>query len=150
MKSTNRDRYLEQEFMRPDNVNNGAGKNPAAILDRRQAERVAMDSHVSYTSVDDASLLRGEGLLLNLSKLGCRIVGPVLAVGSHTTITLDVHDGKAPLRVIAATVCWSDGSSFGVKFPSMSGEDRKRLQELVIKFASLRGASNEYTAFRLV
>lgn len=150
MKSRNSDRYMEQEFMRPDYVNNEAGKNPAAILDRREAERVAMDSHVSYTSDDGGPLLRGEGLLLNLSKLGCRIVGPVLAVGSHTTISLDVHDGRAPLRMVAATVCWSDGSSFGVKFPSMSGEDRKRLQELVLRFASLHGATNEYTAFRLV
>jgi hypothetical protein len=149
MRSRNSDRYLEQEFMRPDYVNNEAGKNPAAILDRREAERVLIDSHVSYASDDDASLLRGEGQLLNLSKLGCRIVGPVLAVGSHTTISLDLNDGKAPLRLVGTTVCWSDGYSFGVKFPSMSGEDRKRLQELVLKFASVNGASNEYMAFRL-
>ena len=81
MKSRNSDRFLEQEFMRPNYVNNEVGKNPKAILDRREAERVAMDSHVSYSSDDDASLLRGEGLLLNLSKLGCRKISIVAAPG---------------------------------------------------------------------
>src|SRR5262245_35304912 len=83
MGSRNSDRYLEQEFMRPDYVNNEAGKNPSAILDRREAERVPSTFHVSYESDEDASISRGEGQLLNLSKIGCRIVGPALRVGSH-------------------------------------------------------------------
>jgi hypothetical protein len=149
MKSRNSDRYLEQEFMRPDYVNTEASKNASAILDRREADRVAIHSLVFYASEDDASIPRAEGQLLNLSKLGCRIVGPAPVVGSHITISLDLKDGKAPLRLGGATVSWSEGYSFGVRFPSLMGEERQRLQELALKLASLHGNTNDYTAFRL-
>ena len=149
MKSRNADRYLEQEFMRPDSVNNEGSKNLSATLDRREAERVVISCHVSYASEEDASILGAEGQLLNLSKLGCRIVGPSPPIGSHLTTTLDLKDGKMPLRLAGATISWSDGYSFGVKFPSLLREDRQRLQELVLKFASIRGSANDYTAFRL-
>ncbi len=124
-------------------------KNASAILDPREAERMPMHSLVTYASNAEACLCRGEGKLLNLSKKGRRIVGPVLAVGSTATISLDLDDGKAPLDFADAAVCWSDGYSFGVKFPLMTVEDRKRLQELILKFATLRGASQDHTAFRL-
>lgn len=65
------------------------------------------------------------------------------------TISLDLNDGKAPLRLAGATVCWCDGYSFGSKFSSMSGGERQRLQELVLKLASRHGGTDEYTAFRL-
>lgn len=149
MKSRNADRYLEQEFMRPDYGNSEVTRNPSATLDRREAKRVPIQCHVSYASQEDASILGAEGQLLNLSKLGCRIVGPSPAIGSHLTTTLDLKDGKVPLRLARTTVCWSDGYSFGVKFPSLMREERQRLQELVLKFASLRGNANDYTAFRL-
>ncbi len=148
MRATNRDRYLEQEFMRPDSVNPASGTTPAAHLDRREAERVPLCGHVTYVS-EEAFSFQGEGQLLNVSKKGCRVVGPVLAVGTHITISLKLGDGKPPLDLAAATVCWEDGYSFGVKFPTIREEDRHRLQELVLKFATRRGSSEDHTAFRL-
>ena len=148
IKSANRDRYLEQAFMRPDSVNHSAGTGSATRLDRREAERVALCCHVSYM-IEDDGFFQGEGQLLNVSKQGCRIVGPVLAVGSVITISLNLQDGKPPLNLAAATVCWEDGYSFGVKFPAIRGEDRQRLQELVLKFATRRGSSQDHTAFHL-
>ena len=62
-----RDRYLEQEFMRSDSVNHAPGKNTAARLDRRDAERVALSCHVTYVSEEDG-FFRGEGQLVNVSK----------------------------------------------------------------------------------
>ena len=149
MKPRNQDRYLEQEFMRPDYLNNEPGKNPPGALDRREAERVPLFSHVSYTNDDQAVVSREEGQLLNLSKKGCRIVGPALGVGSRTTVALNLEDGKPPLSLAGATVCWNDGYSFGVKFPAMAVEDRHRLQELVLKFATLKGSSQDHTSFRI-
>ena len=147
MKARHLDKDWAQKFAGLDLVNTTLAKNASASLDGREAERVPLYCHVSYAS--DAEASRGEGQLLNLSKQGCRIVGPVLAVGSTATISLDLDDGKAPLDFTDVTVCWSDGYSFGVKFPSMTVEDRKRLQELILKFATLRGASQDHTAFRL-
>ena len=118
-------------------------------LDSREAQRVPFYFPVSYTSEDEARRSQRKGQLLDLSKKGCRILGPVLTVGGTTTITLDLNDGKAALSVVGATVCWNDGYSFGVKFPSMPVEDRHRLQELVLKFATLKGTSQDHTAFRL-
>lgn len=147
MKARHLDKYLVQEFASLDHVNTTLSKNASASLDGREAERVPLYCHVSYAS--DAEASRGEGQLLNLSKQGCRIVGPVLAVGSTATISLDLDDGKAPLDVIGATVCWNDGYSFGVQFPPMTAVNRQRVQELILKFATLRGASQAHTAFRL-
>jgi len=123
--------------------------NPAAMLDSREAQRVPFYCPVSYTSEDEAPPSQKSGQLLDLSKKGCRILGPVLGVGCTTTIMLDLKDGKAVLSIVGATVCWNDGYSFGVKFPSMPVEDRHRLQELVLKLATLKGASQNRTAFRL-
>lgn len=147
MKSANVDRYLEQSFMRPDSLNQSPGKS-AGRLDRREAERVALSCHVSYMTEEDG-FFEGEGQLLNVSMKGCRVVGPVMAVGSVITISLSLEDGKPSLNLAAATVCWEDGYSFGVKFPSIRGEDRQRLQELVLRFATRRGSSQDHTAFRL-
>jgi hypothetical protein len=41
------------------------------------------------------------------------------------------------------------GYSLRLKFPSMSVEKRQRLQELALKFATLKGTSQDHTAFRL-
>ena len=147
MKARHFDKYVVREFASPDHVNTTLSKNVSATLDGREAERVPLYCHVSYAS--DAQACRGEGQLLNLSKTGCRIVGPVLAVGSTATLSLDLDDGKAPLDLTGVTVCWSDGFSFGVKFPPMTAVNRQRVQELILKFATLRGASQDHTAFRL-
>ena len=148
MKATSRDRYLEQEFMRPDSVNHAPATNPAARLDRREAERVPLCGHVAYVSEEDGSFQR-EGRLLNVSMKGCRVVGSVLGVGTAITISLQLGDGKPSLNLAGAMVRWEDGYSFGVKFPTIRGEDRQRLQELVLKFATRRGSSQDHTAFRL-
>ena len=119
------------------------------MLDARDAQRVPFYCPVSYTSEDEARRSERKGQLLDLSKKGCRILGPVLPVGSTTTILLELNDGNTPLSIGGATVCWSDGFSFGVKFPAMPVEDRHRLQELVLKLSTLRGTTHDRTAFRL-
>ena len=122
---------------------------PCNMPDSRDAQRVPFYCPVSYTSEDEARRSEKKGQLLDLSKKGCRILGPVLGIGSATTILLELNDGNPPLSIVGATVCWSDGFSFGVKFPTMSVEDRHRLQELVLKLSTLRGTRQDRTAFRL-
>ena len=148
MKTPTRDRYLEQEFMRPDPFHQTRGTQPLARLDRREAERVPLSGHVTYVSEGDG-FFQGEGQLLNVSKNGCRVVGPVVDVGTVITISLQLGDGKPSINVAGAMVSWQDGYSFGVKFPLIRGEDRQRLQELVLKLVTRRGSSQDHTAFRL-
>jgi hypothetical protein len=43
----------------------------------------------------------------------------------------------------------SDGESSGVRFPKLKADDRHRLQELVLRFATFQASSQQHTAFRL-
>jgi hypothetical protein len=70
-------------------------------------------------------------------------------VGTTATIVLYFQDERDPLCVCDATVTWSNGECFGVRFPKLKSADRQRLQELVLRFATTRGSSEEHTAFRL-
>ena len=48
------------------------------------------------------------------------------------------------------TVSWIASDSFAVKFPKLSAEERKRLQDLVWKNVSLSSLVDQRTAFRIV
>jgi PilZ domain len=122
----------------------------ATALDRRDAERVPLRIYVSYMTDARIGLSRGQGWLVDLSKTGCKIAGPVLRVGTSATLVLYFHDEKDPLCITDATVTWSDGESFGVRFPKLKAAARQHLQELVLRSATFRGSSQEHPAFRLV
>jgi len=150
MTHRNENRYLEQEFGRPDRLEQTASKNMEAVLDRREAERAPLHVRVFYASEQKECRFTGEGQLRNLSKKGCGIDGTSQVVaGSTVRILLDMDDGKGPLCLSGATIVWSDGASFGVEFSRMTLENRQRLQELVLKFATLRGTSPAHAAFRI-
>ena len=117
-------------------------------LDRRDAERVPLRAQVSYVTDERLGLSRGHGRLVDLSKTGCKIIGPALMVGTSATLVLDFDDERDPLCIDEGTVTWCDGDSFGVRFPKLKPEVRQRLQELVLRFATLRGSSEAHTAFR--
>ena len=119
------------------------------MLDRRDAERVALRAHVSYVTDERLGLSRADGLLADLSKTGCKICGPVLMAGTTVTLVLSFDDDHDPLCISGATVTWSHGDSFGVRFPALRSEDRHRLQQLILRFATLKGSSQLHTAFRL-
>jgi hypothetical protein len=120
----------------------------ASTLDRRDAERVPLCARVSYVTDARTGLSRGEGRLEDLSKTGCKIVGPVLMVGSIATVVIHFDDGREPLSLSPVEVTWSDGESFGVRFQRLQAKDRQRVQELVLRFATFSGRSQEHTAFR--
>jgi hypothetical protein len=121
----------------------------AAVLDRRDAERVPLHAAVSYVSDARMGLTHGQGRLEDLSKTGCKIIGPLLMVGTIATLIIHLDDDRPPLRLSGVEVTWNDGESFGVRFPRLKAEDRHRLQELVLRFATFKGRSEDHTAFRL-
>ena len=147
MKSRHLDKYMSEAIA---GVTRKVGSQmPAAVIDRRDAERVPLRVYVSYVTNECMGLSRGQGWLVDLSKTGCKILGPVQMVGTDVTLVLYFQDDKDPLCICPATVTWSDGETFGVRFPKLKGEERQRLQELVLRFATFRGHSQQHAAFRL-
>jgi hypothetical protein len=54
------------------------------------------------------------------------------------------------MRLTDVLVSWIARDSFAVRFPKLSPEDRKRLQEVVFKNISLSSLDDRRTAFRII
>ena len=122
-----------------------------SLLDRRYAERVPIRYRVSYSGAEGARIVTGEGTLKDLSKTGCKILGMTTSsLGSSLTLLLYLEDGQAPICLTGVTVSWIDRVSFSVRFPKLSAEERKRLQEVIWKHVSLSSLDDRRTAFRIV
>jgi len=122
-----------------------------SLLDRRYAERVPIRYRVTYSGAEGARIVTGEGILKNLSKTGCRILGAAtISLGSRLTLLLYLEDAQAPMRLIDTLVSWVAKDSFSVSFPKLSPEERKRLQEVIFKNISLSAVDHRRTAFRVV
>jgi hypothetical protein len=145
MKGRHADKYMPETVA---GVRSAVRKS-GAVLDRRDAERVPLRIYVSYVTDERLGLSRGQGWLVDLSKTGCKISGPALMLGTTATVVLYFQDERDPLCVCGAKVTWCDNESFGVRFPKLDAADRRRLQELILRFATSRGSSQEHTAFRL-
>jgi hypothetical protein len=126
-------------------------KNAHAPLDRRYAERVPIRYRVTYNGAEGARLVKTEGSLRDLSKTGCKVLGTVLpAVGVNLTLTLYLEDGQAPMCLTDATVSWIRGSVFAVRFPKLTADDRKRIQEVIWKHVTFSPSKDHRAAFRIV
>jgi len=122
-----------------------------SLLDRRDAERVPIRYRTTYFREEGARIVAGEGALKDLSKTGCKIVGVATnPLGSRLTLTLDLEDGQAPLRLTDVHVSWVASDSFAVEFPKLSSDERKRLQDVILKNISLSSLDDRRTAFRIV
>jgi len=122
-----------------------------SLLDRRYAERVPIGYRIKYSGVEGARIIRGEGILKDLSKTGCKILGATTsALGSRLTLLLDLEDGQAPMRLTDVLVSWIDRDSFSVRFPKLSAEERKRLQEVIWKHARQASLDDRRTVFRII
>ena len=122
-----------------------------SLLDRRDAERVPIRCRISYSGEEGARIVTGEGTLKDLSKTGCKILGATTSsLGSSLTLLLCLEDGQAPMCLTGAIVSWIDRDSFAVRFPRLSAEERKRLQDVIWKNVSLSSLDDRRTAFRIV
>jgi len=122
-----------------------------SLLDRRYAERVPSRYRITYSGEEGARIVRGEGALKDLSKTGCKILGVAASsLGSRLTLLLNLEDGQAPMRLNDVLVSWIAKDSFAVKFPKLSPEERKRLQEVIWKNISLSAVDDRRTAFRII
>jgi PilZ domain len=128
-----------------------SSKSAHAPLDRRYAERVPIHYRVIYTCAEGARLVKTEGSLRDLSKTGCKVLGTLLPmVGSTVTVTLYLEDGQAPLCLTDASVTWIKGSVFAIRFPKLTSDERKRVQEVIWKHVTLSPSKNHRAAFRII
>lgn len=146
MPSRNGHRYLEHDWGSTGEIDVPATARPTD-LDRRNTHRVALQASVTYASDGDPSS-GGEGILIDLSKEGCRIAGSSAVLnGGNLSLSINLGDGHPP-PCLAGKVCWIEGKTFGVKFAELTEHERQRLQQLVWKFASRKGESGGHTGFR--
>ncbi len=122
-----------------------------SLLDRRYAERVPIRYRITYFGEEGARIVPGEGALTDLSKTGCKILGIAPSpLGNRFTLLLDLEDGQAPMRLTDVIVSWISKDSFGVKFPKLSSDERKRLQDVIWKNISVSSLDDRRTAFRIL
>lgn len=122
-----------------------------SLLDRRYAERVLTQCRITYSGAEGARIVAGEGTLKDLSKVGCKISGVAQSsVGSCLTLLLYLEDGQAPMRLTDVIVSWIARDSFAVRFPRLSADERRRVQEVIWKNVSLSSLGDQRTAFRIV
>ena len=122
-----------------------------SLLDRRYAERVPIQYRVTYSGEEGARIVTGEGALKDLSKTGCKIFGVAMSsLGSRITLLIDLEDGQAPMRLTDVLVSWIAKDSFAARFPKLSPEERKRLQEVIWKNITVSSLDDRRTAFRIV
>lgn len=122
-----------------------------SLLDRRYAERVPIRCRITYSGEEGARIVTGEGTLIDLSKTGCKILGATTSsLGSSLTLLLYFQDGQTPMCLTNVIVSWIGKDSFAVKFPKLSPEERKRLQDVIWKNISVSSLDDRRTAFRIV
>ena len=122
-----------------------------SLLDRRYAERVPIRYRATYFGEEGARIVAGEGALMDLSQTGCKILGVAPSpLGSRLTLLLDLEDGHTPMRLTDVIVSWISKDSFAVKFPKLSPDERKRLQEVIWRHISVSLLDDRRTAFRII
>ena len=119
-------------------------------LDRRYAERAPTNCKVVYSGEDGARIVKVEGTLQDLSKTGCKVLGNTQPVmGGDLTLHLYIEDGGAPLCLRGGQVTWVKGFSFAIRFPRLTPEERKRVQDVILRNVRLSSANHHRTAFRI-
>jgi len=69
---------------------------------------------------------------------------------SRLTLLLDLKDEQVPMCLTNVIVSWIARDSFAVKFPKLPAEERKRLQDVILKNVSVASLDDRRTAFRIV
>jgi c-di-GMP-binding flagellar brake protein YcgR len=124
---------------------------PHSLLDRRYAERVPIRYRINYSGEEGARIVTGEGTLKDLSKTGCKILGATTSsLGSSLTLHLYLADGQTPMCLTDVIVSWIARDSFAVRFSRLSADERRLLQEVILKNVSLSSLDDRRTAFRIV
>jgi len=96
------------------------------------------------TMVLSATKTEGTGLMLDLSKSGCRLESPLtLALGRSLALRIYVPGLEWPLMIEWADVQWVSGQVVGLAFVRIRPPEQQRLEKVI---ADLRVRGDENTA----
>jgi hypothetical protein len=88
--------------------------------------------HVEYAGSFSGERIRANGVILDLSKEGCRArSGVTVGKGEFCGVLIDVPRDETPLHVDLAVVRWAQGQEFGMEFIRMTTDYQQRLRELI-------------------
>lgn len=89
-------------------------------------------AHVEYAASFSGPSLRGQGIILNLSVVGCRARSSfVVNKNDALGVLINVPRFQHPLYISHAIVRWSHEQEFGVEFIQMELVDQQRLCDLI-------------------
>lgn len=108
----------------------------------RRSERININCHLTYSGIEDGTLIIGEGTTIDLSKEGVGICGnqPVTP-GMLLTLCLALPDNEGPLMIDEVRVVWAKDNRFGVESTLIDRKSRLRLDHFLL-FKKL-GVPNE-------
>ena len=87
---------------------------------------------VEYLAAFSGHSFGAQGVILNLSVIGCRARSPFAVKRDDSLgVLIDVPRYDHPLHVTLAVVRWSNGEEFGMEFIRIEPDDQLRLRELI-------------------
>ena len=97
--------------------------------DRRTTPRLRVQFRTTFAV---SSNLEGTGIMLDLSRGGCRIESPVsVEPGVSLELRIYAPDIEWPLMVEAASVQWVSGKIFGLAFFRITETEQQRLGQVI-------------------
>lgn len=94
---------------------------------------------VEYTGAFSGDKISAQGVILDLSSVGCKARSSVVVEkGDFMGVLIDVPQDATPLQVALAVVRWSHGQDFGLEFIRMEPNYQERLRELIQQTAAAR------------
>ncbi|MFO0705409.1 MAG: PilZ domain-containing protein [Nitrospira sp.] len=109
----------------------------------RRSDRVTVNCHLTYSGIQDDTLIIGEGTAIDLSKEGVGIQGnQEVKPGMHLTLCLALPDYEGPLLIDEVRVVWAKGGRFGVESVRIDKRSRLRLDHFLL-FKKLNPPQNQ-------
>ena len=87
---------------------------------------------VEYTALFSSALVRGQGLILDISMSGCRARSELTTQKDDWLgVLIHIPGDETPLYITQAAIRWANGPEFGMEFVDMELNDRQRLHQLI-------------------
>lgn len=83
----------------------------------RKAPKQAVDTNVTYQTMNEYPVITGEGALLDISENGCRVGGThALRKGIRIQMAMRGESGQPVTVLTDCNVAWIKDKEFGVQF----------------------------------
>ena len=118
------------------------------VEDRRAAPRFPVQFH---TTVSGSAQPDGTGILLDLSRGGCRLESPLLILpGLSLELRISVPGWEWPLMVEGADVLWVNEETAGLAFVQIRETEQQRLDELITAWLARKSEDGDEERFEAV